>query len=49
MFFGFVSVLILGNCVMNARVRRIVSETTSFGCLTENSTSENLRGFTGRR
>ena len=49
MFFGFVSVFIRGNCVMNARVTRTVRETTSFGCLTENSTSEKRGSLTGRR
>src|SRR3990172_6746561 len=43
MFLGFVSVLILGNCVMKARVKIIVRETINFGCPTENSTRENFR------
>src|SRR3972149_3548339 len=41
-FFGLVSVFILGNCVMKARVKIIVRETINFGCPTENSTSENF-------
>jgi hypothetical protein len=39
---GLVSVLAFGNCDIKIRVMRIERNTINFGCLTENTTSENL-------